>query len=82
MGKQNTENFGTGHVGKHYNLSKQFQDWHTLISNEHMDEKSFWPSLSLASAEAVKPKQSELHFAGYNVKVKYKSDQRALKLKF
>ena len=76
------QKIGTGHVGKQYNLSKQFQDWHILIPNEHMDEKSFWPSLSPASAEAVKAKKSELHFAGYNVKVKYKSDQRALKLKF
>ena len=28
-----------------------------------MDERKIWPSLSLASAEAIKPSQSEMHFA-------------------
>ena len=47
----------------HTTYQKTFSWAYALISNEHVDERKIWPSLSLASAEAIKPSQSEMHFA-------------------
>ena len=46
------------------------------------DHGQFFPNLDLASAVAVKQSQSEMQFAGHNIKAKNKSAQITLILKF
>ena len=54
---------------------------HSLDPNGSDHAQKFVLSLNLASAEAIKLSQSEIHWAHHNIKAKNKSDQTALKLK-
>ena len=62
-GSKKEKNFADTLSLNHTTYQKNFSWAYALISNEHVEERKIWPSLSLASAEAIKPSQSEMHFA-------------------